>query len=224
MELSARLPPMSVWADEPGLRAYLNWLEEKGIKELVWTPEPAALRLVDAALNGRPFTLTVVLPNMSLYARDAMDAGPTGAVLKRFAALGPVELVRLGLRLVPRTPALLEKRFSAGILLLADAEFLRLKNLPVERVLLHNSAADMALALGCRELFSEFAAWTRARGVDASVLSSNPWMWDKRAGEWGGAPSGLALRAADGGAGWEAYRPVTPGQRLADWKKRALAA
>lgn len=217
MELSARLPPMSVWADEPGLRAYLNWLEEKGVKELVWTPEPAALSLVERALNGRPFTLAVVLPNMSLYARDAMDAGPTGAVLKRFRALGPVGLIQLGLRLLPQTPALLEKRFSAGIMLLADAEFLRLKNLPVERVLLHNSAADMALALGNRELFAAFASWARSRGVDGSVLTSNLWMWD-------GTPSGLALRESSGGLSWEDYRPETPGQRLAVWKKRAQAA
>lgn len=214
MELSARLPPMSVWADEPGLRAYLNWLEEKGVKELVWTPEPGALRLVDQALNGRPFTLAVVLPNMSLYARDAMDAGPTGAVLKRFRALGPAGLVQLGLRLLPQTPALLEKRFSAGIMLLADAEFLRLKNLPVERVLLHNSAADMALALGNRELFAEFASWARARGVDGSVLTSNRWMWD-------GAPEGLALREAGAGTGWDDYRPQTPAARLDAWKRRA---
>lgn len=214
MELSARLPPMSVWGDEPGLRGYLDWLEKKGIEELVWTPEPAALSLVGRALNGRSFVLAAVLPNMSLYARDAMDAGPTGAVLKRFRALGPLELAKMGLRLLPRTPALLEKRFSAGILLLADAEFLRLKNLPVRRVLLHNSAADMALALGCRELFSEFASWARSRGVDGSVLTSNPWMWKA-------PPDGLALREAGAGMGWDDHRPETPAVRLAAWKRRA---
>ena len=223
MDLSAELPPASVWeADPAGLSGYLDWLEARGVSELAWTPEPAGLRAVSEAMKGRALTLTAVLPNMSLYARDAMDAGPTGAVLKRFKALGPLSLAKLGLRLLPRTPALLEKRFAAGILLLADAEFLRLTGLPVRRVALHSSAVDMALALGCRELLTGFAGWARARGVEGLALTSNPWLWERRANDWGGAPGGIAVRPVSASAGaWTEYRPETPEARLAAWKKRA---
>lgn len=218
MGLSAELPAASVWdADPAGLTGYLESLEKSGVSELLWTPEPAGLAAVKRALAGRNFTVTAVLPNMSLYARDAMDAGPTGAVLKRFKALGPVSLAKLGFRLLPRTPALLEKRFSAGILLLVDAEFQRLGALPVTRVALHNSAVDMALAFGCRELTDEFVSWARARGVDAAVLTSNPVLWAERAKGWG------AVLQAPAKLTWADYRPSTPEARLAAWKKRAIS-
>lgn len=226
MELSAKLPAAAVWRDDAaGLAGYLDWLERRGVKGILWTPEPEGAADVERALAGRSLALTVVLPNMSLYARDAMDAGPTGAVLKRFKALSPAGLVRLGLRLLPRTPALLEKRFAAGIMLLVDAEFLRLSALPIARVALHNSAVDMALALGCEELLTEFADWARARGVAGSALTSNPWLWDRRAKEWGGVPSGLEVRplGADP-VGWDAYRPRTPEGRMAAWRSRASGA
>jgi len=224
VELSARLPSAAVWqADPAGLGGFLDWLEGRGVTEILWTPEPAGLSDAAKALENRNLSLTVILPNMSLYARDAMDAGPTGAVLKRFQALGPVSLTKLGLRLAPRVPALLEKRFAAGILLLADAEFLRLSGLPVRRVALHNSAVDMALALGCRELFTEFSDWTRARGVAAVALTSNPWLWDRRLKEWGGLGGLEVLPAASGAGAWDEYRPKTPEDRLVAWKKRAAA-
>jgi hypothetical protein len=215
--LTAELPAVADWHAEPAaLSAYLDWLEKRGATDLVWTPEPAALPGVRKALAGRAFSLAVVLPNMSLYARDAMDAGPTGAVLKRFRALGPAGLTRLGLRLLPRVPGLLEKRFAAGILLLADAEFLSLSGLPVKRVLLHNSAADMALAFGCAELFSEFEAWARGRGVACGVLTSNLPLWNRR---------GISAIATEPAASlsWRDFRPRTPEDRLAAWKKRAGA-
>jgi len=223
VELTAELPPFFVWdAELAGLGAYLDWLERRGVKELLWTPEPAGFREVEEAMAGRGLSLTAVLPNMSLYARDAMDAGPTGAVLKRFKALGPLSLAELGLRLLPRTPALLEKRFAAGIMLLADAEFLRLKSLPIGRVALHNSAVDMALALGCRELLTEFADWARARSVEGVVLTCNAWLWDQRMKEWGGPSPGIEVRPTGPGM-WSEYRPVTPEARLAAWKKRAAS-
>lgn len=228
MDLSAELPPFSIWgADAAGLGGYLDWLEKRGVKELVWTAEPEGVKEIELAMAGRALSLTAVLPNMSLYARDAMDAGPTGAVLKRFKALGPMSLAALGLRLLPAIPALAEKRFSAGILLLVDAEFLRLKALPVKRVALHNSAVDMALALGCRELLTDFASWTRARGVEGAAVTCNAWVWDRRAKEWGVPPARLEIRPVDPRApafsAWNEHRPTTVEDRLAAWKKRAAA-
>lgn len=182
------IPPAYVWDAlglPAGLDGYLDWLEKQGARELLWTPEPAVLEAVRSALSGRAFTLTAVLPNMSLYARDAMDSGPTGAVLKRFKALSPIRFVELGFRLLPRTPALLEKRFSAGAMLLAEAEFLRLTELPVNKIVLHNSVTDMALAFGCREMFEEFGAWARGRGVEGLFMTNNLGLLAQRAKEWG---------------------------------------
>jgi hypothetical protein len=122
---------------------------------------------------------------MSLYARDAMDSGPTGAVLKRFKALSPVRFAALGFHLLPRVPALLGKRFSAGALLLAEAEFLRLTELPVAKVALHSSVVDMAAAFGCREMFDEFRGWARGRGVEGLFMTNNLGLWAARTGEWG---------------------------------------
>lgn len=188
MELIGEIPPAHIWDSLgfPGeLGGYLDWLEKNGAGELLWTPEPARLAAVAAALSGRRASLSVVLPNMALYARDAMDAGPTGAVLKRFKALFPVGLARLGLRLLPRIPALLEKRFSAGALLLAEAELMRLTALPVRRVVLHSSVVDMALAFGCREMFDLFLAWARERGVDGAFMTHNLGLWQGRMEQWG---------------------------------------
>lgn len=188
MELIGEIPPAHAWEGLgfPGeLGGYLDWLEKNGAGELLWTPEPASLPAVAAALRGRRAPLSVVLPNMSLYARDAMDAGPTGAVLKRFRALPLPALARLGLRLLPRAPALLQKRFSAGALLLAEAELARLTALPVGRVVLHSSVVDMALAFGCREMFDLFLEWSRARGVDGAFMTHNLGLWEGRTDAWG---------------------------------------
>ena len=122
---------------------------------------------------------------MSVYARDAMDSGPTGAVLKRFKALSPALFAQLAFRLLPRAPALLEKRFSAGAMLLAEAEFLRLTALPVAKVVLHNSVVDMALAFGCREMFDEFRGWARGRGVEGLFMTNNLGLWASRMTDWG---------------------------------------
>lgn len=188
MELIGEIPPAHVWDSlgfPAGLNAYLDWLKTQGARELLWAPEPSGLAALGPVLSGRPFTLTAVLPNMSMYARDAMDLGPMGAVLKRLKALSPARLVELGLRLLPRTPALLEKRFSAGAMLLAETEFLRLTALPVAKVALHNSIADMAAAFGCREMFEEFQAWARGRGVEGLFMTNNLGLWAQRAKEWG---------------------------------------
>ena len=188
MDLIGEIPPAHVWeaAGFPGgLNDYFDWLEKQGVRELLWTPEPSGLEAVASALSGRELELAVVLPNMSLYARDAMDSGPTGAVLKRFKALSPVRFAGLALRLLPRVPALLEKRFSAGALLLADAEFLRLTELPVAKVVLHNSVVDMALAYGCRELFDDFRGWARGRDVEGVFMTNNLGLWASRMREWG---------------------------------------
>lgn len=188
MELIGDIPPGHVWQAvgfPAGLNAYLDWLERQGARELLWTPEPSGLAAVAAALSGRALKLAAVLPNMSLYARDAMDSGPMGAALKRFKALSPIRFALLGLRLLPRAPALLEKRFSAGVLLLAEAEFLRLTALPVTMVVLHNSVVDMALAFGCREMFEEFRGWARGRGVGGLLMTNNLGVWAQRMKEWG---------------------------------------
>ena len=187
MDLIGEIPPAHVWEAlgfPAGLNAYLDWLEKRGARELLWTPESAGLAAA-SALSGRTFTLAAVLPNMSVYARDAMDAGPTGAVLKRFKALSPGRLARLAFRLLPRARALLEKRFSAGVMLLVEAEFLRLTELPVTKVVLHNSVADMALAFGCREMFDKFLGWTRGRGVEGLFMTNNMGLWASRTKEWG---------------------------------------
>lgn len=223
MELSVELPPSGAW---PGLGLpaalpeYLAWAEGRGARRLEWSPEPATAAAVAAALRGRALAPAAVLPNMALYARDAMDAGPSGAVLKRLRALGPVEFARLSLRLLPRVSSLLEKRFAAGILLLADAEWLRLGADAPRAVVLHNSPVDLALALGCRELFDEFASWARARGVAAEVETSNPALWERRAAEWGlsGLPVRLPSRPF---LRWTEWRPSTPESRLAAWAVRA---
>ena len=188
MDLIGEIPPGHVWEAlgfPAGLDAYLDWLEQKGVREVLWTPEPSGLEAVAGALRGRAIKLTPVLPNMSLYARDAMASGPTGAVLKRFKALSPLRFAGLALRLLPRAPALLGKRFSAGALLLADAELLRLTALPVSTVVLHNSVVDMALAFACRELFDEFRAWARGRGVEGLFMTNNLGLWASRMKEWG---------------------------------------
>ena len=188
MELIGEIPPAHAWDDlgfPAGLDGFLDRLEKRGARELLWTPEPAVLEAVASALRGRAFNLTAVLPNMSLYARDAMDAGPTGAVLKRFKALPPARLAELALRLLPRAPALLGKRFSAGAMLLAEAELLRLTALPVTRVVLHNSVVDMALAFGCREMLDQFRGWARGRGVEGLYMTNNLGLWASRTEEWG---------------------------------------
>jgi hypothetical protein len=188
VDLIGEIPPAHVWENigfPAGLAAYLDWLEKQGARELLWTPEPAALEAVVSATRGRAFKLIAVLPNMSVYARDAMDAGPTGAVLKRFKALSPFRFAELGLRLLPRTFSLLGKRFSAGAILLAEAEFLRLTALPVTKVVLHNSVVDMALAFGCREMFEEFRGWARGRGVEGLFMTNNLGLWEYRTGAWG---------------------------------------
>lgn len=218
--MTGEIPPVAAWEAlgfPAALPAYLDWLESRGARELLWTPEPAAMDAVAGACGGRAFRLTVVLPNMSLYARDAMDAGPTGAVLKRLRALGPLSFVSLGLRLTTRVPALLEKRFSAGTLLLADAEYLRLGGLPVTRAALHGSATDLALALGGREVFDEFRAWAKKRGVTPLVATYNRAAWDARAAGWG--LSDLAVLEAP--ISWSEFRPTTAAQRLDAWKSRA---
>ncbi len=265
MELIGELPPVHVWKKTSfhgDLNLYLDWLEKQGVREILWTPEPAGFEAASLALRGRPFRLTAVLPNMSLYARDAMDRGPTGAVLKRFAALAPVQIFRLGLRLLPRAPALIEKRFSAGIMLLIEAEFLRLRKFPVDKVVLHNSLVDLALAFGCRELFEEFLIWTRGRGVEGLFMTNNLGFFASRTKQWNmnalvavtpvnakgylmqpdrasveaycKAHSGRVV-AIETGSGtclesvgisratipWDAYRPKTIAERLANWKKRA---
>jgi hypothetical protein len=188
LDLIGEIPPSHAWEAlgfPAGLNAYLDWLEKRGARELLWTPEPSALAAVTSALSGRGFALTAVLPNMSLYARDALDSGPVGAVLKRLKALSPVRFLELGFRLLPRAPALLGKRFSAGALLLAEAEFMRLAALPVTKVVLHNSVVDMAAAFGCREMFDEFLAWARGRGVEGLFMTNNLGLWASRTKEWG---------------------------------------
>ena len=188
MDLIGEIPPAHAWEKlglASSLTAYLDCLEKQGARELLWSPEPAKLEAVAAAIAGRGFELTVVLPNMALYAQDTQDSGPVGAVLKRFKALPPLRFLELGLRLLPRTPAVLQKRFSAGILVLLEAEFLRLTSLPIARVVLHNSVVDMALAFGCREMFDEFRGWSRGRGVEGLVMTNNLGLWASRTKEWG---------------------------------------
>lgn len=211
MELIAELPPPAAWKElglPERLGEYLDWAKGAGAKGLLWPSDPAQAGPLAEALRASGLPLTVVLPNMPLYARDAMDAGPTGAVLRRLRALGPAGFVRLGLRLLPRLPALARKRFAAGILLLADAEYLRGGPKPA-RAALHASAVDLSLALGSREVLAEFEAWGRARGVETAFLTSNPERWkDLR-----------ALRAEI--LPWTAYSPSSPDGRLNLWKARA---
>ena len=192
------------------LGAYLDWAQESGATGLLWPSDPAQAGPLAEALVGRDLPVTVVLPNMPLYARDAMDAGPTGAVLKRLKALGPVAFVKLGLRLLPRLPALASKRFEAGIMLLADAEYLR-GGRPPARAALHASAVDLALALGARKLLAEFEAWGKSRGVTTAFLTSNPERWKDL--------PGLGARVLP----WTGFAPSSPDGRLRAWKARADA-
>lgn len=211
MGLIAELPPAHAWKElnfPEKLGDYLDWAKREGATGLLWPSDPAQAGPLKEALAGRDLPVTVVLPNMPLYARDAMDAGPTGAVLKRLKALGPVSFVRLGLRLLPRLPALASKRFEAGIMLLADAEYLRGGPVPA-RAALHASAVDLALALGARDLLAEFEAWGKARGVPVVFLTSNP-----------GRAKGLAGLGADV-LPWTGFSPSSPDGRLRAWKARA---
>lgn len=211
MDLIAELPPAHAWKElnlPERLGDYLDWAKGAGAAGLLWPSDPAQSGPLAEALRGRDLPVTVVLPNMPLYARDAMDAGPTGAVLKRLKALGPVSFLKLGLRLLPRLPALAGKRFEAGIMLLADAEYLRGGPVPV-RAALHASAVDLALALGARSLLAEFEAWGRSRGIATVFLTSNPERWK-------GLP-GLGARVLP----WTGFSPSSPDGRLRAWKARA---
>ncbi len=211
MGLIAELPPPAAWKElnlPERLGEYLDWAKSEGAEGLLWPSDPAQAGALAAALRGRELPVTVVLPNMPLYARDAMDAGPTGAVLKRLAALGPIALVRLGLRLLPRLPALAQKRFAAGILLLADAEYLRAGPVPA-RAALHASAVDLAMALGATELLAEFEAWGRARGIGTVLLTANPSRWKN--------PRPLGAEPLP----WTSWVPSSPAGRLNLWKARA---
>ncbi|UPT73855.1 MAG: hypothetical protein M0D55_18745 [Elusimicrobiota bacterium] len=117
MGLIAELPPAHAWKElgfPDKLGSYLDWAEGAGAKGLLWPSDPAQAGALESALRGRNLPLTVVLPNMPLYARDAMDAGPTGAVLKRFRRLSPLAFVKLGLRLLPRAPDLLQSASPPG--------------------------------------------------------------------------------------------------------------
>lgn len=211
MDLIAELPPPAAWKElnlPERLGEYLDWAKSEGATGLLWPPDPAQAGALAAALRGRELPVVAVLPNMPLYARDAMDAGPTGAVLRRLAGLGPLALLRLGVRLLPRLPGLLQKRFAAGILLLADAEYLRTG--PVyARAALHASAVDLAMALRTTELFSEFEAWGRTRGIPTVLLTSNPARWANP------RPLGAELLP------WSAWVPSSPAGRLDLWKARA---
>jgi hypothetical protein len=204
--ITGELPPIQDWPAELG--TYLDWLESRGVRELLWSPEPAVLDEVAAALKGRKLALIPVLPNMPLYARDAMDSGPTGAVLKRLKVLGPLGAVGLGLRLLPKVLALFERRYAAGVLLLVEAERLRLGHLPVARVALHASAVDLALALGCRELFAEFSG---------RFMTNNPEFWARRMKEWDIQSLELETLVLS----WKEWLPTTPRERLDAWKRRA---
>lgn len=211
MELIAELPPAHAWKElnlPERLGDYLDWAKGAGAKGLLWPSDQSQAHALREALRGRDLPVTVVLPNMPLYARDAMDAGPTGAVLKRLRRLSPLAFVKLGLRLLPRVPALLEKRFAAGIMLLVDSEHLAGGPRPA-RAALHPSAFDLAMALGAPELTAEFRDWGRARGIDAVFLTSNPGRWEV---------SGIL------GAGvlpWTDFAPSSPDGRLRAWKARA---
>ncbi|MBI3299986.1 MAG: hypothetical protein HYZ75_17615 [Elusimicrobia bacterium] len=170
---------------------YLAWLDGMGVNTLLWVPEPAKGGEPRPWLESRP--LAAILPNLPLYARDVMDRGPAGAVLKRLLALSPFKFPSLAGASLGWTPGLLSRSFAQGIMLLVELEYQGISRLDVREAVLHSSAVDMALAFGAKELFPLFERWAERRGLKPVFLTYNLGLLTSSVDRWGFDPRGLAF-------------------------------
>jgi hypothetical protein len=158
------------------LHAACEMARSVGVTSLMAVLDPRTEAALREFQIWRDLSIWAVVPNMYAFIRDLTDRGMVGAALSRFLRLRPGAMVATGGSALRDLGSLARADFSAGALWLAEMELAAARHLHVRRVFLHPQLTEIALAGRVTGLFTEFARWVRALGLQAGLVTHNPVM------------------------------------------------
>jgi hypothetical protein len=120
-------------------------------------------------LKNKQFLL---LPDIAQLARSMTSQSQIQIVLEKVRKLSISQIIKVGIRNIPGIFSLIKKDFSAGMMLLAELEFLvsKSKGLPI----LHHQIVEMAIALQRPQILSAYFLLAKYYRFAPFIFSYNP--------------------------------------------------
>ncbi len=124
-----------------------------------------------------------IVPNIDQLVRESTDLGPIGALLNRILHLNIFQMMILMWYQLPYSLNIISRDFAAGLILLIDAELLRLHR--PQNIVLNAKMTDLALALGNQKLFSQFITHVQKHyRTQVGFATNNLGMLIIKLGQW----------------------------------------
>ncbi|MBN1866518.1 hypothetical protein JW916_04415 [Candidatus Sumerlaeota bacterium] len=143
----------------------------------------AAMKSLRAA--GNRFEILPIVPNVLGMVREATEHGLAGAGLRRLMRVGAVGFARAALVGAMHPGRVLAKHFPTLLAILYELEMGEMTRFDPPAVFLHHQMTDLALALGNRTVFEDFARLMRERfGAEPGLATSNFALLTQRLEEW----------------------------------------
>ncbi len=175
------------FASQAAIEKWLVDLAGRDIDTVATLSDPRIFAGVKAvrAKRGVSVNLIPIIPNVMGLVREATEYGMMGAGFRLLGRLGLINVAWIGIRSAPKALRVLKRDFNTMLSILWDIEMGQFRGFRPQRVLLHPQIADLALAVGNRRLFEEFAATMRRYGAEPGVVTHNFGTMAERLAEWG---------------------------------------
>ena len=158
-------------------QAIEQWFEEmaqRGVRSIIL---PLDERFLSILRRRKDLGIEVIplIPNVMGLVREATEYGMLGAGFRLVRRMGFGMMIWLGIRSMPKAPAVLLRRdFPTILSILFDLEMSLFRSLKPKRVLLNPQIADLLLGMGNGKFFQDYGKLLRSRfGVEPGIATGN---------------------------------------------------
>lgn len=125
-----------------------------------------------------------IVPDLTQYVREMTQSGVAAMAIKKAKALGPLNLLKLGMPALLRARRLLKKDMCAILPLLVNADYLMLRKIKPRILFMHYQLTDMALANGNEKLLRCYLGMPLGKKVTLGLMTKNLSLLVQKLSEW----------------------------------------